>query len=423
MVHWHIEDMISFILPAPSLSQAGTNSMNQARLSLSTIPRRTATLCTMSQQRPTLRGVVFDMDGTLTVPNIDFQAMYSRCGVDPSQDLLKVLPTLSPESAAEKMAIINDIEAEATKTMTLMPGAKEVATWLDSHGIKTALVTRNTLVSATALASHLPSFDIIIARDHGDQPPKPDPAALLHIASTWRVQPNELVMVGDSPANDIAFGNVGGAATALVGSRRAHVEAGARKSGAVPDFAVEHLHSLPQELWKAFHIPGETLGTAAPPMKVATPVAGSRATRAAVEGDVRALEALGEDEWNAPDESGNTPLVWAADSGQRRVVEFLVRNGVDLNVRGYFGATAVSRAANRGRSEVLKLLVEAGADKDIANDKMQYPLHFAAYKQKMEAVEILLASGVGLRSLDRKGRVPAQDTSNDKIRERILNAM
>lgn len=397
--------------------------MNQARLSLSPAPRRAATLCTMSQQRPTLRGVVFDMDGTLTVPNIDFQAMYSRCGVDPSQDVLKVLPTLSPESAAEKMAIIEGIEAEATKTMTLMPGAKEFATWLGSHGIKTALVTRNTLVSATALASHLPSFDIIIARDHGNQPPKPDPTALLHIASTWRVQPNELVMVGDSPANDIAFGNVAGAATALVGSRRAHVEADAGKNDSVPDFAVDHLFSLPRELWKAFHIPGETLGTDAPPIKVATPVAGSSATRAAVEGDLRALEGLGKDAWHAPDESGNTPLIWAANAGQPRVVEFLVENGVDLNVRGYLGSTAVSRAANLGWSEVLKLLVDAGADKDIANDKMQYPLHFAAYKQKMEAVEILLASGVGVRSLDRKGRVPAQDTSDVKIRERILNAM
>ncbi len=30
------------------------------------------------QQQRTLRGVVFDMDGTLTVPTIDFASMYSR---------------------------------------------------------------------------------------------------------------------------------------------------------------------------------------------------------------------------------------------------------------------------------------------------------------------------------------------------------
>jgi len=30
------------------------------------------------QQQRTLRGVAFDMDGTLTVPTIDFASMYSR---------------------------------------------------------------------------------------------------------------------------------------------------------------------------------------------------------------------------------------------------------------------------------------------------------------------------------------------------------
>ena len=35
--------------------------------------------------RPALRGVVFDMDGTLTKPNLDFTEMYRRCGVDKEQ--------------------------------------------------------------------------------------------------------------------------------------------------------------------------------------------------------------------------------------------------------------------------------------------------------------------------------------------------
>ena len=30
--------------------------------------------------RPVLRGVIFDMDGTLTKPNLDFTEMYRRVG-------------------------------------------------------------------------------------------------------------------------------------------------------------------------------------------------------------------------------------------------------------------------------------------------------------------------------------------------------
>ena len=38
--------------------------------------------------KPPLRGVVFDIDGTLTVPNLDFNEMYSRCGVATTDDIL-----------------------------------------------------------------------------------------------------------------------------------------------------------------------------------------------------------------------------------------------------------------------------------------------------------------------------------------------
>lgn len=94
-----------------------------------------------------------------------------------------------------------------------------------------------------------------------------------------------------------------------------------------------------------------------------------------------------------------------------------------VNVRGYLGATAVSRAARRGHTNILEKLVAAGADLDIPNDKLQYPLHFAAFQENMEAVELLLKSGVNTMVLDRKGRIPAEDTKNEAIRDRILAAM
>ena len=37
------------------------------------------------------------------------------------------------------------------------------------------------------------------------RPCKPDPAPLLHICSTWEVQPHEVMMIGDSLKDDVSF--------------------------------------------------------------------------------------------------------------------------------------------------------------------------------------------------------------------------
>lgn len=36
------------------------------------------------------------------------------------------------------------------------------------------------------------------------RPYKPDPAPLLHICTTWDVQPNEVMMIGDSLKDDVS---------------------------------------------------------------------------------------------------------------------------------------------------------------------------------------------------------------------------
>jgi hypothetical protein len=54
------------------------------------LPWRALTVCLSStmKKRPTLRGVVLDMDGTLTIPNLNFSEMYDRCGIDAKDDIL-----------------------------------------------------------------------------------------------------------------------------------------------------------------------------------------------------------------------------------------------------------------------------------------------------------------------------------------------
>ena len=62
--------------------------------------------------RPVLRGVIFDMDGTLTVPNLDFTDMYRRCNVPLDQDLLAAIAAMPFEEASKANAVIDEMEEE-----------------------------------------------------------------------------------------------------------------------------------------------------------------------------------------------------------------------------------------------------------------------------------------------------------------------
>jgi HAD superfamily hydrolase (TIGR01549 family) len=387
-----------------------------------------SSLATMSRatSRPVLRGVIFDLDGTLTQPNLDFKEMYRRCGVDMSEDLLKAIQAMPESEAVAAQGVIDEMEKEAMMTMTLMPSAIDLAQWLHAHKIPMALVTRNTAQTVKHLdeklwtPAGLPPLAPVISRDDVALPAKPDPAALAHIAQSWQVPLGpELLMVGDSPSNDVGFGKGAGVSTALLDTGRRTVEGG--DSGGA-DLIVDSLGRLPHAIWGHFELEGPVAG---PLAKYETPSPQSTASTAAAAGDVTALSALPLSELAAVDpESGNTPLVWAADAGHVSAIELLLNSGVDVNHRGYLGATATCRACRRGHTAALAALLAApGCDPNLANDKLQSPLHFAAFKLHPDAVRLMLEQkGCNPFVLDRKGRTPAEDTSDELIRAAIRNA-
>ena len=59
--------------------------------------------------RRRLVGAVFDMDGTLTVPNLDFQEMYRRVGCE-TKDILSEIETWPEDRRARANAIVHEME-------------------------------------------------------------------------------------------------------------------------------------------------------------------------------------------------------------------------------------------------------------------------------------------------------------------------
>ena len=166
--------------------------------------------------------------------------------------------------------------------------------------------------------------------------------------------------------------------------------------------------------------------------KFPTPVPINNIEIAAAKGDVDGLSKLlmaeqlqSKRSGSISSESGNTPLIWAADAGRAECVKLILdRTPADgsINEKGFLGNTAISRAARGGHADCVSLLLERDdIDPNICNDKKQYPLHFAAFKENIECVQIMLESKkCDAMVKDRKGRTPAEDTSVEEIRDMIM---
>ncbi|KAK5120749.1 hypothetical protein LTR85_006107 [Meristemomyces frigidus] len=181
-----------------------------------------------------LKGIVFDMDGTLCEPqNYMFGEMRQAVGIPKEVDILDHIHSLSDSEQVEAFEKIKAIESEAMAKQVPQAGLVTLMEYLDEHGIRKGICTRNfdTPVAhllSTHLPGHINAFAPIITREF--RPPKPSPAGILHIAHAWGITDNAsvpngppedrrlpLVMVGDS-IDDIIAGYEAGALTVLLRS-------------------------------------------------------------------------------------------------------------------------------------------------------------------------------------------------------------
>ncbi|CAK7211753.1 hypothetical protein SBRCBS47491_001222 [Sporothrix bragantina] len=141
-----------------------------------------------NHQPKVLRGVVFDVDGTLCVPQTYmFGQMREALGISKGTDILDHIYSLpTPEKQHEAMESVRNIERTAMASQEAQPGLAELMDYLDSRGVPKAICTRNfeqpvLHLLGKFLEGHV--FKPIVTRDF--RPPKPDPAGILHIARSW----------------------------------------------------------------------------------------------------------------------------------------------------------------------------------------------------------------------------------------------
>ncbi len=190
-----------------------------------------------------LRGIIFDLDGTLVDSHLDFDAMRREMQLPPGTPILEALEKMPDDRASGCRRILQRHEFEGAQRATIIDGVCGFLERLSRHGIRRAIVTRNSRAMTDRVLTRLGlRFDPVITRDDG--PVKPDPWAILRICQLWQTEPSQVAIIGDFRF-DIDAGRRAGAVTVLLrrGRNTEHL-AGAEQA----DFLLESFHDC-DELW------------------------------------------------------------------------------------------------------------------------------------------------------------------------------
>ena len=148
-----------------------------------------------------------------------------------------------------------------------------------------------------------------------------------------------------------------------------------------------------------------------------------------------------------------TPLSIASRNGHLPVVQYLVEQGVDKEMKDFFGWTPLYIASRNGHigvvrylveqgsnmektsgprtwtplhvaciegcSDVVRYLLEQGADRDKACDNGSTPLHLAAEKGHLETAKLLMVYGADLNARNFLGQLPIDFAGTEEIKQAI----
>lgn len=183
-------------------------------------------------------GVIFDLDGTLTRPVLDFMAIRAELGFpEGPPHVLERMEWLSGAERDRAWAVLCRHEERACALAELNAGGRELFAYLGAEKIPHGVLTRNASATARRTLERLGlAPDPVVSRD-SDLPLKPSPEPVRFIARRWGLPPAQVLMVGDY-RDDITAGREAGAVTAYLTNGRPLPE------GVAPDHAISQLDEL-----------------------------------------------------------------------------------------------------------------------------------------------------------------------------------
>jgi hydrogenase expression/formation protein HypE len=168
-----------------------------------------------------LKAVLFDFDGTLTVPGaLDFPAIRVELGCPAGAPILEFIQSIQdPPSRRALMNRLTAIETSAASRSQPNAGAQELIRWLKAKRLAIGILTRNGRQSVLQALKNFGdidagAFDLIISRDDPICP-KPSGEGIVWAAQWLHLQPEQILVVGDF-IFDCQAGRAAGATTVLL---------------------------------------------------------------------------------------------------------------------------------------------------------------------------------------------------------------
>jgi len=179
--------------------------------------RRRAERLLKRQSLPAPEAFIFDLDGTLTIPQLDFEVIRKEMGIA-AGPILEELELLDDETAARARKVLEKHEEQAASTAVLQEGAREVLAELRRRKLPTAILTRNSRQSLdNILQLHRLEIDTSLSRE--EAPVKPSPEAVLILCDKMSVAPVKTYVIGDYIFDIESARNAGAVSVLLLNSK------------------------------------------------------------------------------------------------------------------------------------------------------------------------------------------------------------
>lgn len=210
-----------------------------------------------------IKGIVMDMDGTITKFNLDYMGA-RRLALEELEKLNLRTPEMTEQlslylilmnlknnlskDAFTKIRktfydLLERMEIEAAQEVVLLPGAVETLKKLRGEGLKIGLVTNNGRAGTQITLKRYDLrgfFDSVVTRDDCEEM-KPDGGPVRKVLADMRVPPEEAILVGDGVMDVIAARAVGLPAAAVTTGPFAND----RLLAVEPDYLLGSVNDLP----------------------------------------------------------------------------------------------------------------------------------------------------------------------------------
>ena len=185
-----------------------------------------------------IKAVIFDLDGTITQPYFDFDAIREEIGLArDSGPVLESMEKMTPQQRQETEKILHYHEQKAVVESRLNVGAEQTLSALRAAGIHIGILTRNKRSNAFAISrKHGLKFDAVVGREDG--PVKPDAFGVLQLSRQFGVEPAEMLLVGDY-LFDLLCAKAAGAVAVLLANQNQ-----ADKFAEHADFCIENISGV-----------------------------------------------------------------------------------------------------------------------------------------------------------------------------------